>query len=450
LKKPLALEEGDQQLIAALLRNDGASAREILNHWAGTRLGKTWADSLHVRVTSENLCPLIWERLWSLELLDAAAELTLSDGRSVLELIRQESNSASVYFTALDELFLKLSKLLGERVIWIKGPALSRTLYDRPQLRAFRDFDVIVCPGLEQATIDCLTENGFVPLWHKPGACAQFGIGPVGSFERLCIAPSPDCAPGPSIVFQKEGWPLIELKFDPLELGLRMKEIDRFFGDRSNSLWRGSSFLVPSTIDHLILELTHLHKHGFEGWHWLYDIHLLCSNPALTMDDWQEIVRRCRLEEISYSAWAGLRIVTDRLATAVPEEVFEQLQPPPSVVAPLRFLISTEFLWHSATLPELLLNAFLLGDRKRKLRVLREMTFPSKQFLRRYYLSGGELGDWVYPILLIIHLLVLVMPAGLTRRTIGRFFWQEKEQEQNDGHCVKRAGRASPYKKRVL
>lgn len=425
--RPLEDSAADERLLAAILRKDQAAAHHILQA-ASTG---SWIEKFHIASTSENLPALVYERLLDMGLADAMRNCELSSGRKLLDVLKQEAEYAAIFFGGVDQRFVQLADLLGEQVVWIKGSALSRSLYERPQFRSVRDFDLLVRSGQEDSVLQSLQEFGFEPVWDVPGTCARYGVGPVGTLRSMSISPCNKFIQYQNLTLRKSGWPDVELKFDPLDTGLKMKELDRFFVECRRLVWRDRNFLAPSVVDHLILELTHFHKHGFEGWHWLYDIHLLTLKVDSDDGQWQELVRRCCHEGVGASAWAGLMLASDRLGSPVPSDVLRSLAPSQRewAVRFLTYTTTTEFLWNTATLWDMLLSAAFLGDRERKLSALWQTAIPTKEFLAKYYAGGKRLNWWVYPALWLLHCLVLVLPGGLVRKAFGRFLWRYRQEK---------------------
>lgn len=422
--RPLKISPADDRLISSLLSGDRQEALSIL---ASGELEQS-VDSLQQKITSQNLVALIYERLWNMELIKEVERFTLANQTNLAALIRQEAMLAVSAYNTLDERFRQIVDWLADDVVWIKGPALSRTLYERPHYRHSRDFDLIVRPGRATSVIAKLASQEFTAVWEEAGTSPQFGVGPTGSIDELSILPSSQYCSYSNLSLVRDNWPYVELKSDPLDTGLKMKELSRFFLDCQKVKWIEHEFYIPSPTDHLLLELTHLHKHGFEGWHWLYDIHLLALTVAKQPNAWTEFERRCHQEGIGASAWAGLTIAADRMATPVPPSTLDRLAPthPAWAVNHFMFETTTEFLWNTATLPSLIANAFLLGDRQRKLTVLQETIFPAVTFLSNYYCSGSKLSYWQIPFVWLLHLLVVLLPGGVIRRTFGKHLWKHK------------------------
>lgn len=418
--KSLEHQPMSERFIAALLRNDGEAAGKILQEPISSNFRQQITESGPAR----QLIALIHQRVCDLglaECLDDHAGGGLVDG------LRAQAAAAMLRFPVYDALFVKMVDSFrnwNQDVVWLKGTGLSRSLYKQPHFRISVDFDLLLPSNFEQ-TLSRLQAEGFSVVWDELGHSYQLGVGPVGSLKDLMLAPSSEFEPFHDLTLWREGWPFVELKSDPWNRGLKAKERERFFADCQAVMWQGRHFLAPDVVDHLILQLVHYHKHGFWGWHWLYDIHLLVDKISETPELWAEFVRRCRLEQADISAWAGLELARDRLSSSVPAEVLAQLAPEQrnTIAKGVTFTVNPEFVWNLESLPVLLLNAAFLGDRQRKLRVLSQCLFPDKQFLSDYYAAGRKLRWWQFPFILIIHWLVLLLPAGAVRLTFGQWFW---------------------------
>ncbi|HEY9791906.1 MAG TPA: nucleotidyltransferase family protein [Candidatus Obscuribacterales bacterium] len=422
---PLWQESAGERLVAALLRGDRDSARAELSALRTVELVKACGQH------AGQIVNLIYDRIWQLGLAEQLAEHSASSDTSLFEMLRASTTAASLRSTRYNDIFLRLLDVLEDSkdaVVWIKGPVLARTLYKKPEFRISVDFDFIVKPECAQQILNRLESEHFQPLWDACGHSHPFGTGPVGSLHNISLTPSREYEPFHDITLRRDGWPLVEIKSDPWNRGLKANELDRFFGECEPVLWEGRTFFAPSVVDHLIIQLVHFHKHGFHGWHWLYDIHLLIGKISECPRLWTDFVRRCRAEGTDISAWAGLEIARDRLASLVPTEVLDELAPSSSMFSNVfTFTVSPEFLWNAESLPMLLLNAVFLGDQRRKVRVLLECLAPSRQFLSDYYCGGAaKLNCWRAMFLLLVHWLVLTLPSGLVRLTFGRFLWAQR------------------------
>ncbi len=226
------------------------------------------------------------------------------------------------------------------------------------------------------------------------------------------------------------GWPHLELKTNPLDNGVCMKELDRFFSDAVEVQWRDGKFRAPSLVDHLIVELVHLHKHRLFGFGWIHDVHMLCSKLNADPAQWRTLTARLKKEGVNESARAALVRVKSLLHTEIPDEVMDELGKGVVLARPLTNFVSTEFVWNANGLPMLVLNAVTMGDGKRKLRILSESIFPDDQFLSDYYCDGQKLNVLSRLKSIVLHWLVLFLPAGVVRKTFGNAYWKHPDAEK--------------------
>lgn len=413
-----------ERLMLAILRTDAEEARRIIDDLAPDAAAAAFVDCCQ----AHNLVAFLFDCCSRMMLLETLSNLKYKDRGSCLKLIKRDVGIAIARYERLNATFRQLNQSFlqaGLHPVWIKGPVMARTFYAQPYFRLSNDFDLLLRPDEYRTVVESLIRNGCRPIWDDPGHCHQFGVGPTGSLDKLSISPSAEIERWHNLSLVHPTGLHIEIKSDPLDTGLRMRELERFHNDCQWLSFEDQKFLAPSLIDHLMLEITHLHKHFFVGWAWLYDIHLLASELNRTPSSWNELVRRCRLEGVSTAAWAVLQLVLDWLDTDVPNNVIEQLAPPSCNVAArlLTFTADPEFLWNSSSILDLLQNACFLGDRKRKLEVLAACFFPDAKFLSDYYCNGAAVSPLRMPILLIIHWLIVVLPGGISRRLFGRFIF---------------------------
>ncbi|MBY0359204.1 MAG: nucleotidyltransferase family protein [Candidatus Obscuribacterales bacterium] len=400
--------------IAALLRDDRALCGEILSSVSSK-------EAILDEILSSGIPLLLLKRLYALGLNQLFFEDSALSMTKMMAALTTEYQRMDRYFNSL---LFELGDL-RENILWLKGTSLSRNLYEEPTDRLSNDFDLLLRPGSEEAIFIRFQALGFVPVWSDPGHCHQYLVGPTGQFADLFKLPTAELRPH-NLTMVKEGWPTLELKFSPLDNGLRLKEIDRLFADAERVEWRGLVFLAPSKLDHLLMELTHFHKHSLVGWSWLYDMHLLAESLSAEQGSWPEFLRRCQVEEASLSALLGLQEMVAQLKTNLPQSVLSDLERC-TAGYPLCFAkCGTAFLWNCCSLPELILNTFLLGDTNRKLKILASCLFPDDNFIRSYYFNDQQVSPLKMVLARFVNFFVLLLPAGIIRRSFGSFLWQEK------------------------
>lgn len=411
--------------IAALLRCDQKRCREILDH----AVGDQFTLLLFTEIFESGLPNLLIKRLYQLE-LDKHFANRMVYGKAFLQEVSAALSRLFVGSERMNEQFLQLLVDLAElsqAVVWLKGVSLSRSLYEEPFDRLSNDFDLLIAPESLPVVYERLKELGFNPLWQDPGHCHQYLSGPTGSLEDISTLPSGELVPYNVTMLQAD-WTMLELKCDPLDMGVRFKEYARFIAERQQYEWKNRRFLAPSNVDHLLLELTHFHKHGLRGWSWIYDMHLLTQELSKNEDCWREFVRRCQIEGVCASAYIGLTELTRWLASPVPEWVLKELEQAAGGALFVRLArhANIAFLWNCRSFPELVYTAVFGGDSKRKFEILAACLFPDDNFIRAYYCGGMPTASFNLGLAKLFHFLVLLLPAGITRRSLGFLWWRPR------------------------
>lgn len=329
-----------------------------------------------------------------------------------------------------DKLFsqvLQILKSVSSQIIWIKGTSLSRTIYQGDNQRVAGDFDAVVHSSKFSETHHLLRAHQFIEI-KDPGFCNQLGVGPTESAEQLLLAPHPSLIPNSVTTMFLESWPPIDLKLGPLDRGIQMCDIDKFFEEAEQLNIQGQVFFGPCRVDQMMICLHTFAKDRFSIWKNLFDIHLLANEFSKAPELWQELVVRCKRESIEASAWASLVVSVDRLATVVPNSVLVQLEPPQDWCSrALTFAISPYFVWNANSLIMLLLNALTSSDRSRKLTLLFHSFFPSRNFIANYYNGGRHCNPLLAVALTVVHWLVIILPGGIVRKTFGKMLWPKTE-----------------------
>lgn len=423
--KPLSELSASERLLAAFLANDYQSVETVLLQESLP----TVIPELMLIVQTEGLGALILDRIveWQVaDLLDPQL-LESEQIRTFISVISKFSRTQTGSQMNLEGRFASLLELIGEEqlehMLWTKGIHLSRTIYGRPELRPVGDIDVIVHPAAMNSFLRTLEKAGFRPF-EGPEFCNQTGVGPTSQSDDSFLTPVPELIPASALSLGRPDYPMIDVKIGPLDRGVQVVELDRFFASAENGSCRGFRYRAPAKSDHLMIMLRNLDKDRFVNWKTLLDVHLLAQR--LSSADWRNFVAACMTESIGHSAWLGLSVAADRLKTNIPDFVLDQLSPSASGFAGryLSFTISPAFVWNTTSLPMLLLNANVSDDRQRKLKLLRKAMFPPTEFLKRYYAkNAGELTAAGYAKLILLHWLVLLLPGGVVRRTFGRLVW---------------------------
>src|SRR5262249_15725454 len=239
---PLEQESPAVRLMSALMRSDRETARSIL----ATSDSSSWNEDFCNSVVQDRLASLIYRQIFELGLQEEFAQPSQAlNLPSQLDFIKAMVVQESADFARMDSQFSYLLQNLGElrdEVVWEKGIVLSRSLYARPEFRVSGDFDLIVGQQSSQSLTAVLEKLDFKRLLDDPGHWRQLGAGPVESIEDLLLVPTPEFIPCSVLSLDKENWPMIEIKFDPLDHGLVMKEHERFYSETALHLWNGHQY----------------------------------------------------------------------------------------------------------------------------------------------------------------------------------------------------------------
>ncbi len=279
-------------------------------------------------VRAESFAGLVMCSLHKLQLSQAASDVVLAGtqfqesgiwfGLSLTKNLERMSIGESDYFEKFGVSLAAVARKLvsdGVDVLWTKGNTLARTLYEEPEHRRSSDFDLLLRPRDAQHLHNSLVSFGYRPIRADAGFCHQLNVGPTDSFRLLFLAPSSEFVPSSVVGYDKDGWPIVDVKFNVLDKGLRSVETERVFDDAKTLKIAGSAMKYPSELDHLLISIIHAEKDRFVSWRSLVDIHLLC-NYVSANGLWDELLRRARVEEVSLSVWAALTLVEDRFKTA--------------------------------------------------------------------------------------------------------------------------------------
>lgn len=353
---------------------------------------------------------------------------------SIMNNLRQKSAIETIAYHRFDEKFTRFISRIGElqdALIWLKGIVTSRTLFPPEITRISSDFDFFVLPGKARQLEEAVNAAGYNRIYHDAGCCNQLGVGPTFGIEQAFFTPAPEMVPSAVVGFENDGWPMVDVKFNPLDRGLRMVEIDRFISNAILIKWNGIEFKAPDLLDQLMITLTHYEKDRFESWKSLVDIGVLVEKIGENPEQWAEFVRRCKVEGIQTSCWAALFLATERLSLQNVDEVLTALAPSQINMAKKLFFftVTALFYWNTSSLPMLVLNAAVADDSSRKVDALKKSIFPSKEFLSQYYAGGRSLSSVSAAPAMLAHWAVLFLPGGVVRHTFGKILWHEPDYQ---------------------
>jgi hypothetical protein len=195
------------------------------------------------------------------------------------------------------------------RVMALKGPGLSRTVYEEPALRPYDDIDLCVHGADPDRVAAVLEGAGFSEI----------------SRYRQSATTSRDFVANTTQT-------LVEIHTDLLEIGLPARcEAERWGRASAVPGLAGIQMLSPE--DQLVHLSFHAHTHGFNRLIWLKDIDLVVREAGARLD-WDLVQSVSRREELGSSVWLALDFARAMLGTPVPPVVLRSLGP----AAPTRVL----------------------------------------------------------------------------------------------------------------
>ncbi len=221
----------------------------------------------------------------------------------------------------LQNLFLEsqLQKVLhafneaGITVILMKGPVLAYTLYPRPQLRTYHDFDMLIHPGDLSRAHDVLVGMGYT------------------FYEEFRANVINEKRTGYNYILkQADSWleVLVELHTAPhADEDDTVFDVQAWWANAQPVTVLGEQTLTLSAEDHLLYLCWHYRFHGFTRLLWLYDLVVLVRSCGPTLD-WRALLRQAQLLHLATTLYYCLAWCRDLFAAEVPAWVFASLRPP--------------------------------------------------------------------------------------------------------------------------
>jgi hypothetical protein len=262
----------------------------------------------------------------------ACRKITQPIPASVDQMLRQASMVAAARVMLLDATLARISRGFAAAsvpVTVLKGPALARTIYPRPELRPYGDLDLTIRAHDENAATEILE---------------QFGLHEIPYEAEQARAAHADHVHGASPYHRKfaddSGQVLVELHLDSLQIGMRPTcEAGRW--QRAQPLPSMPGVLMLGPEDQLVQLSVHAHKHGFERLIWIKDIDLLLRANGDRLQ-WSVVRAVAGREGVTSSVWYSVLLAHRILGMPVPPAAMAMLTPP----APVRALYS--LLWPPA------------------------------------------------------------------------------------------------------
>ena len=258
------------ELIAAILRGDPVDAEAVI---------ACGADALRQRAFDHDVLPMVADRLASAEALPA----------DVHRRFQADAHAAAVHDLTLEaELRRVVQTLAAKRIdaVLVKGSHLAYSHYQRPDLRARTDADILIArPSLDAAD---------AVLTGILGYTAESKVsGELTATQRLYVRHANDG----TVHMVDLHWRLASP-----QVFAHVLSFDDLLGDSTPLPGLSPDARVPSVVHALVIACMHrvAHHHDeAEQFKWLHDIHLLAS----------------RFDEAQWRAWATL--IADRRIEAV-------------------------------------------------------------------------------------------------------------------------------------
>ena len=202
----------------------------------------------------------------------------------------------------------------GLDVLLLKGAALNLTVYERPDLRAMADVDLMVRPEHATRARQVLLTAG-----------CRAGRDQVRDdfFPRYYYeveVPTSDPAP---LRIDLHARPLRPLRY------ARTIPDDAFWHDAQAADIPGADALIPSAENMLIHLAGHAALHGGYRLRWLYDLQRFVQSDA-TRIDWDAVVRRSRDWQLSLPVRVGLERAEHVFGPTIPPDAMAALQEAPA------------------------------------------------------------------------------------------------------------------------
>jgi len=263
---------------------------------------------------------------------------------------------------ALNQLLAEFKQRGLDQFLIFKGAALAHTVYSQPWLRPRGDCDILINKTNKAEFVAALQAAGFNSAFAITGDYVSYQQ----SFSRQLA--------GQSHLQIDLHWRInnrqcLANSYELTELIERGKQIN--FGEQSAT--------IPDHIDSLLIAAIHRlgHHHREERLAWLYDIHLLANQ--LNQQQWHQLIDLVSEKQLAGICLDVLSTCQRLLATAVPQQTFEQL-------TTLSQRKEASALLLQRNLPEwrfFINDLRTLPNLNSRLGLLRETLFPSPDYIRQ-------------------------------------------------------------------
>ena len=337
--------------------------------------------------SAHEVAPLLYGRLmeaagtvWPPDLIERLAHVARAEAAS--ELLRRAELSSALAVLAAAHV----------KPILIKGTPLAYTLYDSPSARPRCDTDLVLARADLSRARDALVAHGYAPTVYCDGELLfrQFELQKV---DRFGVTHTLDIHWGVSTqtVFADL------LTYD--ELAAEAVHVPAL----------GPYARAAGHVHALLLACVHpvMHHRNAPRLLWSYDVHLLASR--MRDDQWTVLVRCARDRKVAAVVAHSLTSAQGLWRTPVPGAAFEDL-------AAATGEPSAEYLARNRTWRhELVANVVHLPSWRSRLRLLREVAFPSAEYMSRSYRVTGGVAALLLPALYVHRL-----AAGASKMLRGK------------------------------
>ena len=222
----------------------------------------------------------------------------------------QERDGTALHLRALGTLGKVAGPLdaTGARWLVMKGPALAKLVYKRPELRPYNDLDVLVERGRFADAVASLEDVGFRLLDTNWALVARTGAGQVhledatGGFVDLHW----------HVLFDQDVRHIFAIPVEELLDRSRSTEIN------------GIATHVLDPVDTQLHLCVHAALEGADRLLWLKDLEQVARHCGV---DWDELVHRARHWQVGLPVAVVLSRAQRALGAPIPEEVIEALAP---------------------------------------------------------------------------------------------------------------------------
>ncbi|HKY23493.1 MAG TPA: nucleotidyltransferase family protein [Vicinamibacterales bacterium] len=278
------------------------------------------------------------------------------------------------------EISLVLADLaaVGIRPVLIKGTSLAYGTYEAPACRPRGDTDMLVRECDVEAAREAFARRGYAATIHCSDLFSQFEVQKVDRFDVVHAF---------DVHWKISTQPVFENLFTYDELLARSQPV----------LALGPNARGAGAVDALLLACVHptMHHRNIDRMLWIYDVHVLAS--ALALAGFDELTRLARQKRVAAICAHGLRLAQTFFHCAIPAGVFEALSAEKASEPSAEYLAS-ERRWHH----ELISSVRSASSFGRRARILREVLFPSPQYMLSAYGFGDKpLGALLLPALYV-------------------------------------------------